>query len=92
MANIKSAEKRIGQTERDRERNRSQRSRMRRAVRELREAVSSGDASKAQELLPGTLELIDSTAQKKISFSATARKKRWNVFFSTHLNIPLTCY
>ena len=76
MANIKSAEKRIGQTERDRERNRSQRSRMRRAVRELREAVSAGDASKAQELLPGTLELIDSTAQKKVIHrNAAARTK-----------------
>lgn len=76
MANIKSAEKRIGQTERDRERNRSRRSRMRRAVRELREAVSSGDASKAQELLPGTLELIDSTAQKKVIHrNAAARTK-----------------
>ena len=76
MANIKSAVKRIGQTERDRERNRSRRSRMRRAVRELREAVSSGDASKAQELLPGTLELIDSTAQKKVIHrNAAARTK-----------------
>ena len=66
MANIKSAEKRIGQTERDRDRNRSQRSHMRRAVRQLREAVSAGDVSKAQELLPDTLKLIDTTAQKKI--------------------------
>ncbi len=76
MANIKSAEKRIGQTERDRERNRSQRSRMRRAVRQLREAVSAGDVSKAQELLPETLKLIDSTAQKKVIHrNAAARTK-----------------
>jgi small subunit ribosomal protein S20 len=76
MANIKSAEKRIGQTERDRDRNRSQRSRMRRAVRHLREAVSAGDASKAQELLPDTLKLIDTTAQKKIIHrNAAARTK-----------------
>ena len=76
MANIKSAEKRIGQTERDRERNRSRRSRMRRAVRQLREAVSAGDASKAQELLPDTLKLIDSTAQKKVIHrNAAARTK-----------------
>ncbi len=76
MANIKSAEKRIGQTERDRDRNRSQRSRMRRAVRQLREAVSAGDVSKAQELLPDTLKLIDTTAQKKIIHrNAAARTK-----------------
>lgn len=76
MANIKSAEKRIGQTERDRDRNRSQRSRMRRAVRQLREAVGAGDVSKAQELLPDTLKLIDTTAQKKIIHrNAAARTK-----------------
>jgi len=76
MANIKSAEKRIGQTERDRDRNRSHRSRMRRAVRQLREAVSAGDVSKAQELLPDTLKLIDTTAQKKIIHrNAAARTK-----------------
>lgn len=76
MANIKSAEKRIGQTERDRERNRSHRSRMRRAVRQLREAVSAGDAGKAQELLPETLQLIDSTAQKNVIHrNAAARTK-----------------
>lgn len=76
MANIKSAEKRIGQTERDRERNRSQRSRMRRAIRQLREAVSAGDLDKARELLPDTLKLIDSTAQKKVIHrNAAARTK-----------------
>jgi small subunit ribosomal protein S20 len=38
--------------------------------------VSAGDASKAQELLPGTLELIDSTAQKKVIHrNAAARTK-----------------
>jgi small subunit ribosomal protein S20 len=76
MANIKSAEKRIGQTERDRDRNRSQRSRMRRAVRQLREAVGAGDLNKAQELLPDTLKLIDSTAKKKVIHrNAAARTK-----------------
>jgi len=76
MANIKSAEKRIGQTERDRERNRSQRSRMRRSIRQLREAVSAGNLDKARELLPATLKLIDSTAQKNVIHrNAAARTK-----------------
>jgi small subunit ribosomal protein S20 len=76
MANIKSAEKRIGQTARDREQNRSQRSRMRSAVRQLREAVSAGDVGKARELLPDTLRLIDTTAQKKVIHrNAAARTK-----------------
>ena len=66
MANIKSAEKRIEQSAKQRNRNRAQRSRMRGAVRELREAVTAGDQAKAEDLLPETLKLVDATAQKRV--------------------------
>ena len=66
MANIKSAEKRILLTLQQRSRNRAERSRMRSAVKELRTVIAGGDNSKAEELLPGTLSLIDRTAQKKV--------------------------
>ncbi len=66
MANIKSAQKRIEQTAKERARNRAQRSRMRGAVREVRQAVAEGDQAKAQELLPDTLSLVDVTARKKV--------------------------
>lgn len=66
MANIKSAEKRIERSAKQRSRNRAQRSRMRGAVREVRQAVAEGDQTKAEKLLPGTLSLLDVTAQKKV--------------------------
>ncbi|MEE9562322.1 MAG: 30S ribosomal protein S20 [Thermoanaerobaculia bacterium] len=76
MANIKSAKKRIQRTLRERSRNRAERSRMRSAVKELRNVIAAGDKSKAEELLPGTLSLIDRTAQKKIIHrKAAARSK-----------------
>ena len=64
MANTKSAVKRIRQSAKNRDRNRSQRSRMRTAVRDLRAKLEAGDADGARRDLPATLRLIDSTAQK----------------------------
>jgi len=76
MANIKSAEKRIELTAKQRARNRAQRSRVRSAVREVRQAVTDGDQAKAQELLAQTLSLVDVTARKKVVHAnAAARTK-----------------
>jgi len=76
MANTKSAEKRIRQNEKARQRNRAKRTRMRNAVRVLREALDAGDAVQAKELLPGTLQLIDKTAQRGVIHdNAAARYK-----------------
>ncbi len=76
MANTKSAEKRIRQTEVSREHNRAARSRMRGAIRKLREAIGAGDRGKAEELLPETLSLVDATAQKSVIHrNAAARTK-----------------
>ena len=66
MANNQSTEKRIRQTAKRRNRNRSAHSEMRTAIKQLRAEIAAGNADKAQELLPGTLEKIDTTAQKKI--------------------------
>ena len=76
MANIKSAEKRNRQNENNRVRNRSYRTRMRSAIKELHDALDSGDAAKAQELLPSTLTLLDSTAQKKIIHANVAARTK----------------
>ena len=76
MANIKSAKKRNLTNELSRGRNRSYRTRMRSAIRELRTAVEAGDKDTAQSLLSPTLALLDSTAQKKIIHAnAAARTK-----------------
>jgi len=66
MANTKSAEKRNRQNVNLRERNRAHRSRLRTAIKRLRSAVSSGDASAAEAILPETLSVIDKTAQKGV--------------------------
>lgn len=64
MANNKSTEKRILQTERSRQRNRAVKSRMKTAVKDLRSAVEAGDAEKAKSLLPNAIRLVDGAAQK----------------------------
>jgi len=74
MANTKSAEKRHRQNLQARERNRAHRSTLRTAVKKLRAAVASGDAAKAQEILPETLSVIDKTAQKKVIHANTASR------------------
>jgi small subunit ribosomal protein S20 len=74
MANTKSAEKRNRQNVQARERNRAHRSTLRTAVKKLRSAVASGDAARAQELLPETLSVIDKTAQKKVIHANTASR------------------
>jgi small subunit ribosomal protein S20 len=74
MANTKSAEKRNRQNIQARERNRAHRSTLRTAVKKLRVAVASGDATSARELLQETLSVIDKTAQKKVIHANTASR------------------
>lgn len=76
MANTKSAKKRMLQDEERRRRNRAYRSRMRTAIKRLREAVGSGDAGTAAELLPETLTVIDVTAQKKVIHPNVAARSK----------------
>lgn len=76
MANNKSTEKRIRQAAKNRDRNRALKTRMRTAVKEVRQAVEAGDGSKAKTLLDDTLRRVDSTAQKGgIHRNAAARTK-----------------
>lgn len=76
MANTKSAEKRIRQNAKERERNRAHRSRLRTAVKHLRSAIEGGDTAKADELLPQTLKTIDSIAQKRVIHKNTAARTK----------------
>ncbi len=76
MANIKSAEKRIRRSNRQRERNRALRTRMRSAIKDLRQAVEAGDTKTAQELLPKTLGIVDSTARKGVIHANTAARNK----------------
>ncbi len=66
MANTKSAEKRNKQALVRRDRNRQLKSRLRTAVKKFRNALDAGDQAAAQELLKGTLSIVDSTATKGV--------------------------
>lgn len=76
MANTKSAQKRIRQSSKRRERNRAHRSTMRTAVKKLRRLVADGDAEQARELLPRTLSIVDASAQKGVIHANTAARTK----------------
>lgn len=76
MPNHKSAKKRVRQNEKRRAINRSNRSRLRTAIKKLRAALTSGDAQTAQTLLPATVSTIDKAIQKGVLHrNAAARYK-----------------
>ena len=66
MANSKSAEKRIRQAEKRRASNRFHRSRMRTAVRQLRQLIDTGQGEEARAALSSTLGLVAATARKGV--------------------------
>jgi small subunit ribosomal protein S20 len=75
MPNHKSAEKRVRQNERRRVINRSNRSRLRTAVKELRTALEK-DGKNATTLLPKTVSELDKAVQKGVLHrNAAARHK-----------------
>jgi small subunit ribosomal protein S20 len=64
MAHHKSAIKRWHQSLRERERNRSRRTRARNAIRKLREAVAAGDGEAVKEALSRAYSAVDRAAKK----------------------------
>ena len=76
MANTKSAEKRNKQALVRRDRNRQMKSRLRTAVKKLRQAVESGDQSQAKALLQGTLSIVDATATKGVIHKNAASRTK----------------
>ncbi len=74
MANIQSSEKKNRQRIRREARNRSQRSEMRTAVKKLRAAIDSKDATKASETLKGAIKLIDRAGRKGLIKSRSASR------------------
>jgi small subunit ribosomal protein S20 len=76
MPNHKSAEKRVRQNEKRRDINRGNRGRLRTSIKKLRTALTTGDASSLQELLPATISTIDKAVQKGVLHrNAAARHK-----------------
>jgi small subunit ribosomal protein S20 len=76
MPNHKSAEKRMRQNEKRRDVNRTNRGRLRTSIRKLRAALTAGEATTVQELLPATISTIDKAVQKGVIHrNAAARYK-----------------
>ncbi len=76
MPNHKSAEKRVRQSEKRRQINRSHRTRLRTSIKKLRGALTSADAGELKTLLPETISTIDKAVQKGVLHkNAAARYK-----------------
>ena len=74
MANHFSALKRMRQSQKRAEEHKATRTRLRHSIREFRRAVSSGDSTKAQSLLPQVVSTIDKTVRKGAIKANTASR------------------
>lgn len=74
MASHKSALKRIKQTRKRSELNRSHQTKLRHQIRKLREVIAAKDKAAAQALLKPTLALIDHSIHKGILHRNTAAR------------------
>ncbi len=74
MANHFSALKRTRQTETKTARNRANKSRLRSALRGLREAIAAGDKTAAQKAFSSTVSVVDKGVQKGVLHKNTASR------------------
>ena len=76
MANHKSSEKRVRQTERRNEVNSRNRSHLRTQIKKLRAAIEAGNLEEARSVLAQTVSVIDRSIQKGVLHqNAAARHK-----------------
>ena len=76
MANIKSAIKRIRQSEKRRVRNAAVRSTVRTSVKGTRAAIESGQADQARATLLRTIQVLDKAVTKGVIHRNTAARKK----------------
>jgi len=76
MATHQSAIKRHAQSEKRREANRSNRTRLRTQLKKLRATVAGKDLEEARRLLPETMALIDRSIQKGVLHENTAARHK----------------
>ncbi len=74
MANTKSAEKRIRQSEKRRAMNRQARSHMRTEIKKFRSLLSENKYDEARSMLPAVYGIIDRTVKKGIIHRNTAAR------------------
>jgi len=75
LANHKSAIKRARQSEEQRVRNRSRKTRMKNVIRDLDEAIAGKSPEKAAEQLKKAISVIAKTASKGVVHKNTASRK-----------------
>lgn len=75
MANHKSAIKRARQSEEQRVRNRSRKTRMKNVIRDLDEVIAAKSPEKAAEVLKKAVSVIAKTASKGVVHKNTASRK-----------------
>ena len=76
MPNHKSAEKRVRQSEKRRNINRSHKTKVRTYIKKLRAALDSGKSDEVQKVLPDAISVIDKSVQKGVLHkNAAARYK-----------------
>jgi small subunit ribosomal protein S20 len=74
MPNHKSAKKRVRQTEKRRDVNRSNKSNLRTQIKKLRSALTASDSNLSKELLNPTVSSIDKAVNKGILHKNTAAR------------------
>jgi len=74
MANHFSALKRVRQTESKTAHNRANKSRLRGALRSLRQAIAKGDKDAAQSAYRATVSVVDKSVQKGVLHKNTASR------------------
>ena len=88
MPNKKSTEKRLRQNEKRRVRNKSEKSRMKTAIRNVVETIERGENEGAQKTLKEAISIINKTAQKGIIHENKASRltsrltRKYNTKFS----------
>lgn len=76
MANTASAKKRARQSEKRRVHNHAQRSRLRTALKAVRQAIVAGDAARAREAYRVLSSLLDRSARKNLIHRNTAARHK----------------
>ncbi|MCA1589096.1 MAG: 30S ribosomal protein S20 [Acidobacteria bacterium] len=76
MANHKSAEKRVRQTEKRNQTNRSNRSKVRTQIKKLRSAITASDKAQGVELISPTVSVIDKAVNKGLIHKNTAARHK----------------
>jgi small subunit ribosomal protein S20 len=76
MPIIKSAKKRVKQSEKARKRNYPVRTKMKTGIKKVLDAVKDGDKKKAEDLLSKAYKIIDTAAKKNIIHKNNAARKK----------------